>query len=193
MKRQSRLGRLIVMSGPSGVGKGTLIDKLIPILDNAFYSISMTTRSPRQGEKEANEYFFTNRQDFEKRIKADEFLEWADVYGNLYGTPQESVDKKMHEGFDVILEVDVQGALQVKKKRSEAIYVFILPPSLEELFKRIKKRNLDDLPNINKRMAKAESEIALADNFDYQVLNSDPDQAADELYKLIVSEVQQWI
>lgn len=151
----------------------------------------MTTRAPRPGEKEAKEYFFTTRSDFEKRIEANEFLEWADVYGNLYGTPQETVDTKLCEGLDVILEVDVQGALQVKKKRSEAIYVFILPPSLEELFKRIKKRNLDDLPNINKRMAKAESEIALADNFNYQVLNSDADQAADELYKLIVSEVQQ--
>ena len=191
MKRQSRLGRLIIMSGPSGVGKGTLRDKLMPILDNVFYSISMTTRAPRPGEKEAKEYFFTTRSDFEKRIEADEFLEWADVYGNLYGTPQETVDNKLCEGLDVILEVDVQGALQVKKKRSEAIYIFILPPSLEELFKRIKKRNLDDLPNINKRMAKAESEIALADNFNYQVLNSDADQAADELYKLIVSEVPQ--
>ena len=190
MKKQSRLGRLIIMSGPSGVGKGTLRDKLMPILDNVFYSISMTTRAPRPGEKEAKEYFFTTRSDFEKRIEADEFLEWADVYGNLYGTPQETVDNKLCEGLDVILEVDVQGALQVKKKRSEAIYVFILPPSLEELFKRIKKRNLDDLPNINKRMAKAESEIALADNFNYQVLNSDADQAADELYKLIASEVQ---
>ena len=179
------------MSGPSGVGKGTLRDKLMPILDNVFYSISMTTRAPRPGEKEAKEYFFTTRSDFEKRIEADEFLEWADVYGNLYGTPQETVDNKLCEGLDVILEVDVQGALQVKKKRSEAIYIFILPPSLEELFKRIKKRNLDDLPNINKRMAKAESEIALADNFNYQVLNSDADQAADELYKLIASEVQQ--
>ena len=182
---------MIVMSGPSGVGKGTLIDKLMPILDNIFYSISMTTRAPRPGEKEANEYFFTNRLDFEKRIKADEFLEWADVYGNLYGTPRETVDKKMREGFDVILEIDVQGALQVKKKLSEAIYIFILPPSLDELFKRIKKRDLDDPQNINKRMAKAESEIALANNFNYQVLNSDADQAADELYKLIVDGVHQ--
>ena len=137
-------GKLLVISGPSGAGKGTVCKRLLEDLDNLRFSVSMTTRSPRKGEVEGKNYYFVSREEFEKGIKSDSFLEYAMVFDNYYGTPKEMVMEALNDGIDVVLEIDTQGALQVKERFEEAILIFILPPSMKELRNRIVNRATED-------------------------------------------------
>ena len=138
---QGNRGILIVISGPSGAGKGTICKALLEKHDNIFISVSATTRNPRQGEIEGVNYYFLTKEAFEEKVKENGFLEYANVHGNFYGTPKVNVEKMLDEGKDVILEIDIQGALQVKDNFKEGVFIFILPPSMEELKQRIIKKS----------------------------------------------------
>lgn len=179
---------VIVVSGPSASGKGTLLGRLRQRFPEMVYSVSATTRSPRPGERDGVEYFFISHDEFEKRLNADDFLEWAEVYGNYYGTPRSLVDKALKEGKDVLLELDVQGARQVKKALPQAILIFIKPPSLEELDARITKRGMDTEEAIKRRLQAAWSELQAAADYDYTVVNDDQERAVAELEDLIIRE-----
>lgn len=182
-----REGKLFIISGPSAAGKGTLCKR---IMENSklCLSISMTTRKPRVGETEGISYYFTDARDFQERIARGEFLEWAKVYDNYYGTPKAKVIEKLKEGMDVILEIDTQGALNVKNTFPDGIFIFILPPSLEELKKRILGRGTESPEAINLRMSKALSEIKLVGEYDYVVVNDDIGKAASQLLSIISAE-----
>jgi len=187
-KSLSNKGMLIVISGPSGVGKGTLCKLLINRIENLYLSVSATTRSPRPGEINGREYFFMSRQLFEEKIKKDEFLEWAKVYNNYYGTPKDIVFKQLSEGKDVVLEIDIQGAAQVKKNYPQGVFIFISPPSMEELKRRIIKRGSETESSIELRMKCAADEIKAALEYDYIVLNDDLNRAALNLQSIILAE-----
>ncbi|NLC42241.1 MAG: guanylate kinase [Erysipelothrix sp.] len=173
-------GLLIVFSGPSGVGKGT-IRKLFfdrPELNLAF-SISMTTRQPRAGEVDGVDYFFVTEEEFKRAIDNDEFLEYAEFVGSYYGTPKEHVEKLRNEGKNVILEIEVQGALEVREKMPDALTIFIVPPNFEELERRIRGRRSEPEEIILQRLAKAERELKTMGNYKYVICNDDPQLAAD--------------
>ncbi len=188
MKLNER-GLLVVISGPSGVGKGTIRKALFEIPDNNFcYSVSMTTRKPRGGEVNGQDYFFVSREEFEERIENNGFLEYADFVGEYYGTPLDYIEKQMENGKEVIIEIEVQGALQVREKIPEAVFIFIVPPSKEELIERLKHRGTDSPEKIIKRIEKAEREFGLAYKYDYIVVNDDVRNAADRIYAIIRAE-----
>ena len=179
---KGKRGVLFVFSGPSGVGKGTLKAKLFEeFADRIAYSVSATTRGPREGEVDGKDYFFISRQEFERRVKNNEFLEHAEFAGNCYGTPRAYVEKLLDSGMNVVLEIDVQGALQVMKSMPECVSVFILPPSFEELEHRLRGRGTDDEASIARRLSNAASEIRQAHWFDAWIVNDDLDKAYDEL------------
>lgn len=186
MEREN-IGNLIVISGPSGVGKGTVCRSLLKKIE-VVYSISATTRRKRPGEIQGKDYFYYTRVEFEKKINEDAFLEWARVYGNYYGTPIEFVDQILHEGKDCILEIDTQGALQVKEKRPEAIFIFILPPSKEELIRRLTGRGTENEKEINTRIGKLEEELAHLCDYDYKIINDNIEIAAEKIKAIIVAE-----
>ena len=182
-------GLLVIISGPSGVGKGTIRKALFEIPDNNFcYSVSMTTRKPREGEIDGQDYFFVSREEFERRIKENGFLEYAEFVGEYYGTPLDYIDKQMSVGKEVIVEIEVQGALQVQERLPEAVFIFIVPPSRQALTERLKNRGTDTEDKIKKRIAKAESEYSLAYKYDYIVVNDDVHNAADRIYAIIRAE-----
>jgi guanylate kinase len=181
-------GMLIVISGPSGVGKGTLCKILLNRVENLFLSISATTRPPRPGEIDGRDYIFLSRELFEEKIKKGEFLEWAKVYNNYYGTPKDIVFQQLRDGKDVVLEIDTQGAAQVKNNYPEGIFIFISPPSIKELKKRIIKRGSDTESSIELRMKSAIDEIKAASEYDYIVLNDDLNQAALNLQSIVLAE-----
>lgn len=182
-------GVLIVISGPSGVGKGTVRAAIFEQENhNLEYSISMTTRNPRQGEVDGEDYFFTSKEDFLERIDQGQLLEWAEFVGNYYGTPLDYVQKKLDEGKDVVLEIEVQGALQVKNVMPDACFIFIAPPSMPELRKRILGRGTEEIEVVNKRMAKAEAEIGLAHEYNYIVINDTVDNAKERIMHIIEAE-----
>jgi guanylate kinase len=182
-------GLLVVISGPSGVGKGTIRKALFEMPDNNFvYSVSMTTRKPRPGEKEGVDYFFVTRQEFEKGIQNGDFLEYAEFVGEYYGTPLNYIEKQLLEGKEVIIEIEVQGALQVREKMSEAVFVFIVPPSKKALVDRLTKRGTERTEDIQRRLEKAEREYNLAYKYDYIVVNDDVYNAADRIYAIIRAE-----
>jgi guanylate kinase len=182
-------GLLIVLSGPSGVGKGTVRKALFERKDTPLqYSISMTTRSPREGEVNGVDYFFTTKEDFKQRIAENKFLEWAEYVGNYYGTPIEYVEKTLQEGKDILLEIEVQGALQVKKAFPEGIFIFLAPPSLKELQNRIVTRGTESEDLIQNRMNAAKEEIDMMDAYDYVVENDKVDSACDRVNAIITSE-----
>lgn len=167
-------GELIVISGPSGVGKGTICEALAKQDARIRMSVSATTRSPRPGEVNARHYFFVSRAEFERMIEADELLEYMDVFGmNYYGTPKKYVDETLAEGFDVILEIDVNGAMNVKKKRPDATLIFIAPPSMKALRARLEKRGTETREQIERRYAKARDEMACMPEYDYVVVNDE--------------------
>ena len=164
-------GSILVISAPSGAGKSTLVRRLIATLPDLAFSVSHTTRPRRDGEKEGRDYFFVNRRRFQRMIAAGEFIEWADVFGHLYGTSKAPLRKILAEGRDVLLDIDVQGHQQVRKHLPEATSVFIMPPSFRELQRRLRNRRADSLQAIEKRLAAAREEISHWREYDYVVVN----------------------
>lgn len=178
---------LFVISGPSGVGKGTIAKKLIERNANYSLSISCTTRNPREGEVNAREYFFITKEEFENMINQNGFLEYSNHFENYYGTPKEFVLEKLRTN-DVLLEIDVNGGLNVKKSFNQAILIMILPPSVEEVRKRLVKRGTESLDKINSRMKRMEFELAKKEFYDYCVVNDDLDTAVKEIEQIINNE-----
>lgn len=179
-------GLLIIISGPSGVGKGTIRKYFMN--DDSLrlaYSISMTTRQPREGERDKVDYIFTTREKFEEAIAKGELLEWAEFVGNYYGTPLSQVEKLRNEGKNVLLEIEVQGADQVRAKCPDALSIFIIPPSMEELEKRIRGRRSEPEEIVQQRLAKAENEMKMVCNYKYIVCNEDPQLAAELISSII--------
>ncbi|QIL50421.1 guanylate kinase [Weissella coleopterorum] len=182
-------GVLIVLSGPSGVGKGTVRKALFEELDIDFtYSISMTTRRPRNGEVDGEDYFFVSHAEFEENIAAGNMLEHAEYVGNYYGTPKSFIDKTLGQGHDVFLEIDVQGALQVKEKMPEGAYIFLTPPDLQALKERLVGRGTDDPEVIDRRVAAASSEIRMMANYDYAVVNDEVQLAVQRIKDIVKVE-----
>jgi len=181
-------GLLVVISGPSGAGKGTICKRLLMEMSYLKVSVSATTRKPREGEAEGISYYFIDEEEFIKRINNDEFLEYAKVYGNYYGTPKEEVFKQLKAGNDIILEIDIQGALQVKKNYPMGVFIFILPPSLAELKTRIEGRGTDSKEVILRRMESAYDELNYAFQYDYAVLNDQVEVAAEKIKHIIEAE-----
>lgn len=181
-------GLLIVLSGPSGAGKGTICSRLRAEMPNLTYSVSMTTRQPRVGEVEGVNYFFRNKEEFEELLKEDAFLEYAKVYDNYYGTPKKHVMDLLDQGKSVLLEIDIQGAMQVKERYSDAIFIYIVPPSLTELSARLRGRATDSEEVIDKRLSLACSELALAHRYDYIVVNDDLDEATEKTASILRAE-----
>lgn len=186
---RSRRGLLIVLSGPSGVGKGTVRKELFSHKDTQFhYSISVTTRKPREGEIDGIDYFFKEREEFEEMIRNDQLLEWAEFVGNYYGTPIDYVEKTLSEGKDVFLEIEVQGAMQVKKAFPEGVFIFLAPPSLSELKNRIVGRGTETEEVIANRLTVAKEEIEMMDAYDYVVENDKVELACERIKAIVVGE-----
>ncbi|MFO5528027.1 MAG: guanylate kinase [Cuspidothrix sp.] len=179
------LGKLIVLTGPSGVGKGTLMNAILQRYPELHYSVSATTRSPRPGEVNGKNYHFITRSEFEKLVTQGEFLEWAEFAGNCYGTPREAVLNHIQSGKLVVLEIELEGARQIRHTFPSALSIFILPPSFAELEKRIRGRGQDTEEAISRRLNRAEEEIAAADEFDLQIINDDFEEALQEIEKAI--------
>jgi guanylate kinase len=184
-KEYPPLGKLIVLTGPSGVGKGTLMNAILQRYPELHYSVSTTTRSPRPGEVNGKNYHFITRSEFEKLVTQGEFLEWAEFAGNCYGTPREAVLNHIQSGKLVVLEIELEGARQIRHTFPSALSIFILPPSFAELEKRIRGRGQDAEEAISRRLNRAEEEIAAADEFDLQIINNDFEQALQEIEKAI--------
>ncbi|QSX06866.1 guanylate kinase [Sedimentibacter sp. zth1] len=178
-------GLLIVISGPSGTGKGTICKKVIENSTDLEVSVSATTRKPRIGEIDGVNYYFINEEDFKERINNNDFLEHAFVYGNYYGTPKSNIMNKLNAGISVILEIDIQGALKVRKSHDDGVFIFILPPSLQELQKRIVSRGTDSEKVISNRLKCTKEELEFAVEYDYVVLNDDLLEATDKVRKII--------
>ena len=188
---QKKKGVLFVISGPSGVGKGTINKMLFDEFDGRVaFSVSATTRGPREGEVDGTHYFFISRQDFENRIANNEFLEHAEYAGNCYGTPRSYVLKLLEEGVSVILEIDLQGAIQVKERMPESVSIFILPPSFEELESRLRGRGTETPEKIEKRLAAAKHEIDMAHTYDYRIVNDDLEDAYAQLRSIFLNETE---
>ncbi|HHW71174.1 MAG TPA: guanylate kinase [Clostridiales bacterium] len=181
-------GLLIVISGPSGAGKGTVCRSYLKRNPDTILSVSVTTRQPRRGEKEGVNYFFRDKSTFESMIENDEFLEYAMVYDNYYGTPKEYVFKHLNRGKDVILEIDIQGALQVKKNFEKGVFIFIMPPSMKELKRRIVSRGTETPEVIMKRFKSAYDEINFIDQYNYIVVNDRVDKAVKKIEAIVMAE-----
>jgi guanylate kinase len=181
-------GILIVLSGPSGVGKGTVCSALRKVSPGLIYSVSATTRVARQGEEEGVNYFFKTREQFQQLIDADEMLEWAEYVGNYYGTPRRFVEDMLNSGKDVILEIEVQGALKVKQKFAEGVFIFLLPPSLDELQNRIVTRGTESDEIIRNRMSIALNEIRLMEHYDYAIINDQVEFACSKIQAILAAE-----
>ena len=181
-------GLLIVFSGPSGVGKGTVRAKIFESENNFEYSVSMTTRKQRPGEVDGKDYYFRTRDEFEEMIRNGQMLEYAEYVGNYYGTPLTYVNQTLDEGKDVFLEIEVQGALQVKEKVPDGVFVFLTPPDLEELRGRLGGRGTDSAEVIASRLEKAKEEIRLMSEYDYAVVNDKVELAAERVKKIIEAE-----
>ena len=183
-------GKLFVISGPSGTGKGTICQGLLEGSDpdRLCLSVSMTTRAPREGEVHGVNYYFVSKEEFLERVEAGGFLEYAEVYGNYYGTPKALVLEKLSQGTDVILEIDIQGALNVKKAYPEGIFIFILPPSMAELRKRLTGRGTDSPEVIDLRLSKALGEVSYVEEYDYVVVNGELSEAIARVKAILVAE-----
>lgn len=175
------LGKLIVLTGPSGVGKGTLMRSLLQRHPQLYYSVSVTTRSPRSGEIDGKSYYFISRSKFEQLVAEGEFLEWAEFTGNCYGTPREAVLNQINSGKLVMLEIELEGARQIRASFPSALSIFILPPSFDELEKRIRSRGQDSEEAIARRLLRAQEEIQAADEFDIKIVNDDFETALNDI------------
>nr|WP_297282876.1 guanylate kinase [uncultured Agathobaculum sp.] len=180
-----RKGTLYVFTGPSGAGKGTLLSRLQEQDDRLFYSISATTRAPRPGETDGVQYYFLSKAEFEEKIAQHAFLEYACYVENYYGTLEAPVNEKLEQGFDVVLEIEVQGAMQVHEKRPDAVMVFIAPPSFEELAARLRGRGTEDEEKVLKRLETAKEELKQQERFDYVIVNDELDRAVEELRNIL--------
>ena len=178
-------GLLIVISGFSGAGKGTLMKRLIEDYQNYALSISMTTRPPRQGEVEGREYFFATREQFEEKIAQDGFIEYASYCGNYYGTPRAYVESQLAAGKDVILEIEIQGAMQIKEKYPDALLLFVMPPSAKALYSRLTGRGTETEEVIQKRLSRAAEESVGIEGYDYVMINDDLEQCVRQLHQLL--------
>lgn len=185
MKKQT--GHLFVISGPSGVGKGTLRDKLFQQIPDLHYSVSVTTRKPRRDEKEGRDYFFVNEETFKQYIKGEKFAEWALVHGEYKGTLSEILKDNLEHGRDLVLEIDVQGALQLKRKFPQGIFIFIAPPSWEKLENRLRGRNTEEEDILQKRLKDAHYELKQIKHYDYLIINNHFEKALEELKSIIIS------
>jgi guanylate kinase len=181
-------GLLIVLSGPSGVGKGTVCSLLRKQAPELVYSVSATTRTPRAGEVDGVNYFFKSKEQFRSMIERDDLLEWAEYVGNYYGTPRSFVEQTLNEGKDIILEIEVQGALKVKEKFAEGVFIFLTPPSLTELQSRIVNRGTETEDSIRNRMTIAVDEIRLMEQYDYAVVNDQVELACQRIQSILIAE-----
>ncbi|MBE6063200.1 MAG: guanylate kinase [Clostridium butyricum] len=187
MKNRGK-GLLIVISGPSGAGKGTICKSFMERNKDVVLSVSATTRSPRKGEVDGVNYHFMTKEQFKDKIKANDFLEYAEVYDNFYGTPKSNVEELLESGKDVILEIDIQGALKVKENTEDGVFVFILPPSMEELKQRIIKRGSETEESLMKRFKSAYKEINFVSKYNYAVVNDEVETAVEKLESIITAE-----
>ena len=185
MTEPSVRGMLIVLSGPSGSGKGTIIKSLLSGRKDTVLSISVTTRQPRPGEMDGVHYFFRTRDEFEEMIAADSLLEYAEYNGHYYGTPEESIKKWLAEGKNVLLEIEVQGAMKVRRTFPQAVFIFVLPPSYETLRERLTGRNTETAEVVERRLAAARLELSYAAQYDYVIVNDDADKARAQLDAII--------
>ncbi|MEN9223568.1 MAG: guanylate kinase [Thermostichus sp. BF3_bins_97] len=183
-------GRLLVLTGPSGVGKGTVVKQLRQRHPDLHFSVSVTTRPPRPSEQEGINYYFRSREEFLDLIEADKLLEWAQYAGNFYGTPREMVLDKLSQGQDVLLEIELAGARQVSQHCPEAIRIFLSPPSLQELERRIRERGQDSEASIERRLQQAQKELDAQDEFDYVIVNDNLEQALQQLETLLYPNMQ---
>jgi len=181
-------GLLVVVCGPSGVGKGTIIKSFKDKIKNIRLSVSATTRNPRQGEEDGINYFFKTQEEFEEMIKNNELVEWVEYCGNFYGTPIKYIEDSVKLGYDVVMEIEVEGAAQIREKYPDMVSIFILPPSFEELKKRIDGRGTEKPHVIKKRLDRAKKEIQSVEKYDYIIINDNVDEAADELRCILLSE-----
>lgn len=183
-----RRGKTFIICGPSGVGKGTVVARLLASDPKLYFSVSATTRPPRSGEVDGKHYHFLSREQFQRWIDEDAFLEHAEFVGNLYGTPKLYVDKAMDQGRDVILDIEIQGAEQVHRRRPEAIRIYVAPPSWAELERRLIGRGTEDMEKVRRRLERGKEEFAVARDFDYFVINDTVDRAVEELRAILLAE-----
>ena len=177
--------KLIILTGPSGVGKGTVVKEILDKEKNIWLSISATTRGPREGEKEGKNYYFLDKKKFKEMIEQNLFLEWAQFAGNYYGTPLSSVNEKIKKGFTVLLEIEVEGAKQIKEKFPNSLSIFLLPPDKEELERRIRNRGTENEESIKKRLSRSNYEISSSNQFDFALTNKNVNETAMRIIKLI--------
>ncbi len=184
----NRKGLLVVLSGPSGSGKGTLLKRVREEYENIRFSISATTRSPREGEVDGKNYFFVTAEQFKSMIDNDKLVEWVEYCGNYYGTPRQYVEESTSQGFDILLEIEVEGALNIIKKYPDCVSVFILPPSFEELRRRIEGRGTEKPDVIDRRLERAKNELKFVNHYDYVVINDNLEEAASEIINILSAE-----
>ncbi|MGC8767606.1 MAG: guanylate kinase [Brevinematia bacterium] len=192
MEKEQKKGKIFIISAPSGGGKTTILKRIIKEIPNLHFSISVTTRKPREGEKNGVDYYFVSVEEVLNMFKRKELLEWAMVHGNLYGTPVWEVENKINEGKNVIVDVDVKGFMKIKKRYPDAISIFIMPPSIEELknrlLKRENKKEFDE--ELKKRFEKATYEMLFKDLYDYVVVNDDLDKATEEIKSIVLKNIE---
>ena len=181
-------GVLVVVSGLSGAGKGTICKRLLEKYPNYVLSVSATSRKPREGEVHGREYFFITKEEFEERIAQDKLLEYAQYVDNYYGTPKDWVLEQLKEGKDIVLEIELQGAFQIREKIPEAVLVFILPPDMEELKRRLIHRGTETMEQIEKRLARAQEEMEYVPQYDYVIINEDVEKSVDMLHNIVRCE-----
>lgn len=184
----NKRGQLYVFTGPSGTGKGTILKDVLATDPNIFLSVSATTRSPREGERDGTHYYFLTKQDFEEKIRQNAFLEHAQYVENYYGTLEAPVNAQLAAGRDVVLEIEVQGAMQIQQKRPDAVMVFVAPPSLEELERRLRGRGTENEEKIQKRIETAGFELTFRDQFDYVIVNDRLEDAVRDLSAIFIAE-----